>query len=230
MMTQAGCRPKPPEEQIEMILSLIPDLNPDPTSRYLRDVSNRLGAPGWVEGLFCIPLWEKFAPVYNEGVEIVLAAIETQRKGKFNNSRKGQLGPQLQQHAKTAKAFQVLREKQNDPDILVVPAQFGRYRDRSSYQAREAMDASEFGFGAFAVGVVLLTHPEWDDLKIDCPGDEYVFITLDENKLSSSVYFEGSGGQLRFSSHWAHYAFPGFRSPSGFLGSINLGLLGLGNL
>jgi hypothetical protein len=39
------------------------------------------------------------------------------------------------------------------------------------------MSASEFGLGAFAIGIMILTHPErlrhYDDLWIDCAGDEF---------------------------------------------------------
>jgi hypothetical protein len=38
------------------------------------------------------------------------------------------------------------------------------------------MNAVEFGLGAFAVGSMILTHPEreirWEQLHIDCAGDE----------------------------------------------------------
>jgi len=46
-------------------------------------------------------------------------------------------------------------------DILVVPAQFGlRHRGRSVRRVREVMNANEFGLGVFAIGIMLLTHPE----------------------------------------------------------------------
>jgi hypothetical protein len=69
---------------------------------------------------------------------------------------------------------------QKDHDILVVAAQFGlRHRGRSVRRAREVMNASEFCLGAFAIGIMLLTHPErlkhYDDLWIDCAGDEFSY-------------------------------------------------------
>jgi hypothetical protein len=135
--------------------------------------------PAGAEGWFAIPKWQTIAPTYGEAVEKVLAKISETRGGKFINWLEGELGPQyLRQLAKTADAFQKLGLEQKDHDILVVAAQFGlRHRGRSVRRAREVMTSQEFGLGAFAVGIMLLTHPEqlmnYDDLYIDCAGDKY---------------------------------------------------------
>ena len=134
--------------------------------------------PPNAEGWFAIPKWQTLAPTYGEAVEKVLAMIGSKRT--FYNYRKGQTGPEyLRQHAKTVKMFQKLGDEQKDFDILVVPAQFGlRHRGRSVRRAREVFMANEFGLGAFAIGIMLLTHPErevrLEQLHIDC-GDEYSF-------------------------------------------------------
>ena len=51
------------------------------------------------------------------------------------------------------------------------------HRGRSVRRAREGMQVTEYGLGAVAVGIMLLTHPErlmnYDDLYVDCAGDEY---------------------------------------------------------
>src|SRR3989338_2735804 len=116
--------------------------------------------PPNAEGWFAIPKWEKFAPTYGEAVEKVLAMIASKRT--FYNYRKDQTGPEyLRQHAKTVKMFQKLGDEQKDHDILVVPCQFGlRHKGRSVRRAREVFMANEFGLGAFAIGIMLLTHPE----------------------------------------------------------------------
>jgi hypothetical protein len=136
--------------------------------------------PPNAEGWFAIPKWEKIAPTYNEAVQKVLDMIRQTCAGNFHNHHDGQLGPErLRQTAKTAGVFQKLGDEQKDHDILVVPAQFGiRHRGRSVRRAREVFFASnEFGLGAFASGIMILTHPErlmnYDDLWIDCSGDEY---------------------------------------------------------
>ena len=101
-------------------------------------------------------------------------------KRKFKTHLDGQLGAEyLRQHAKTVKMFQKLGDEQKDSDILVVSAQFGfRHKGRSVVRrAREVFEANEFGLGAFAIGIMLLTHPErevqWEQLHIDCAGDEF---------------------------------------------------------
>src|SRR5690606_10525533 len=106
--------------------------------------------------------WEKVAPTYNEAVQKVLDLINQTRNGAFYNYREGELGPtQLRQSTKSVSVFQKLDDEQKEQDILVVPAQFGiRHRGRSVRRAREVMNANECGLGAFAIGIMLLTHPE----------------------------------------------------------------------
>ncbi len=141
--------------------------------------------PANTEGWFAIPNWIKnpaiFGDTYNSALQKVLDTIKTTRNGKFYNYRDGQLGPKrLRQSARTQEFFRGLSEAQGNPDILIVAAQFGfRHRGRSVRRAREIIvsTSGEFGLGAFAVGVMILTHPErlmnYDDLWIDCAGDEY---------------------------------------------------------
>jgi hypothetical protein len=125
--------------------------------------------------------------------------------GNFYNCRDGQLGPQyLRQSAKSAKAFQKLGTEQKDHDILVVAAQFGLvHRGRSVRRAREVMNASEFGLGAFAVGIMLLTHPErlqhYDDLWIDCAGDEFSYDG--DGRFGSAPCFGFDGDEVRFDAY-----------------------------
>ncbi len=168
--------------------------------------------PTGAEGYFAIPRWEKVADSYGEAVQKVLDLIKQTRE--FNNYRKGKLGSQyLRQYAKTARMFQTFGDEQKDYDILVVPAQFGlNHRGKSVRRTREAMNASEFGLGAFAVGIMLLTHPErlknYDDLWIDCAGDEYSPVGCGQFASVPCFYFHG--GELRFgtrsfASAYAHY-------------------------
>ncbi len=158
--------------------------------------------PENAEGWFAIPRWEKVAPTYGEAVQKVLDLIKQTRNGAFYNYREGELGSnQLRQSAKTVSIFQKLGDEQKDQDILVVPAQFGiRHRGRSVRRAREVMNANECGLGAFAIGIMLLTHPErlqhYDDLWIDCGGDE--FAPNADGVFSKSPYFEFHGDWVGF--------------------------------
>lgn len=133
--------------------------------------------PSTMEGYFAIPRWETIAKTYGEAVETVLAKIKETRP--IYNYRDGQLGAKyLRQHERSIAFWQKLSESQKGYDILVVPAQFGlRHRGKSVRRARETFQANEFGLGAFATGIMLLTHPErivsYNDLWVDCAGDEY---------------------------------------------------------
>lgn len=171
------------------------------------------------EGWFAIPKWQTLAPTYGEAVEKVLAMIASKRK--FYNYRDGQLGAEyLRQHAKTAKMFQKLGDEQKDYDILVVPAQFGlRHRGRSVRRAREVFQANEFGLGAFAVGIMLLTHPErevqWEQLHIDCAGDE--FAPDADGDFSRAPLFDFYDGKVEFGADWFDRAYGRYGSASAFL-------------
>jgi len=171
------------------------------------------------EGWFAIPKWEKFAPTYGEAVEKVLAMIGSKRK--FYNYRKGQTDPKhLRQHAKTMKMFQKLGDEQKNHDILVVPAQFGfRHRGRSVRRAREVFLANEFGLGSFAVGIMVLTHPErlvqWEQIHIDCAGDE--FSPDADGDFSHAPLFRFGGGEVGFGADWYGRAYGHYGSASAFL-------------
>ena len=175
--------------------------------------------PPNAEGWFAIPKWQTLAPTYGEAVEKVLAMIGSKRT--FYNYRKGQTGPEyLRQHANTAKMFQKLGDEQKDHDILVVPCQFGlRHKGRSVRRAREVFMANEFGLGAFAIGIMLLTHPErevqWEQLHVDCAGDE--FSPGADGGFSFAPLFCFRGGKVRFSAYWYDAASGHYGSASAFL-------------
>jgi hypothetical protein len=192
----SGYTPKGITEQTNRLRELFPGIG------YANEKLAEGVLPENAEGWFAIPRWEKVAPTYGEAVQKVLDLIKQTRNGAFYNYREGELGPnQLRQSAKAKSVFQKLGDEQKDQDILVVPAQFGiRHRGRSVRRAREVMNANECGLGAFAIGIMLLTHPErlkhYDDLWIDCAGDE--FAPDADDGFSESPYFKFDGGRVRF--------------------------------
>ena len=180
--------------------------------------------PPNAEGWFAIPKWQTLAPTYGEAVDKVLAMIASKRK--FYNYRDGQLGAEyLRQHAKTVKMFQKLGDEQKDHDILVVPAQFGlRHRGRSVRRAREVFTANECGLGVFAIGIMLLTHPErlvkWEQLHVDCAGDE--FSPDADGDFSFALQFcfyclRFGGAEVQFFAYWGDDAYADHGSASAFL-------------
>ena len=154
-------------------------------------------------------------------VDKVLATIESKRT--FCNYREGQTGPEyLRQHVKTVKAFQKIGDGQKGHDILIVSCQFGfRHRDRSVYRAREVMNKRrvEFGLGAFAVGCMILTHPEhevkWEQFHVDCVGDEFS-PGADGDFWAASV-FGFDDGEVGFSARRFGDAYENYGSASAFL-------------
>lgn len=212
----SGYKPKGITEQTNRLRELFPGIG------YADEKLVEGALPPNAEGWFAIPKWEKIAPTYNEAVQKVLDMIKQTRNGKFYNYRDGQLGPErLRQMAKTAGVFQKLGDEQKDHDILVVPAQFGiRHRGRSVRRAREVFASNEFGLGAFAISIMILTHPErlmnYDDLWIDCSGDEYDDPGSDVRFDSAPCFYFSDGG-VKFDTGWFGLASDFYGSASGFV-------------
>lgn len=133
--------------------------------------------PEDAEAWFAIPRWQALAPTYGEAVRLLIKVLEKRRK--FSDRLTGNLSPKfLRQNERARMAEQILFEQQPGSEILVVAAQLGLlHRGCSARRARVVMASHEFGLGSFAMGCILLTHPERlsraDTLMIDCSGDEY---------------------------------------------------------
>ena len=209
----SGYKPKGITEQTNILRQLFPGVG------FADEKLAERPVPANAEGWFAIPKWQTIAPTYGEAVEKVLAKISETRK--FKNWREGELGPdRLKQSARAEKMFQTLGDEQKDHDILVVAAQFGlRHRGRSVRRAREVMQVNEYGLGAFAVGIMLLTHPErlmnYDDLYVDCAGDEYA--PGADGGFSRAPVFHFHGGKVEFDAGWFDVAYGRCGSSSAFL-------------
>lgn len=175
--------------------------------------------PPHTEGWFAIPRWQALAPTYGEATEKVLAKIESKRK--FLNCRNGQFGEDhLRQRSKTAKMFQKLSDEQEGCDILVVPAQFGdSLKGRSVRRARQIFMPNEFGLGIFAIGIMLLTHPERlvrrGQLHLDDAGDE--FSLRGDGDFSSALAFYYDFGVVKLDAYWHGSTIECHGTASGFV-------------
>jgi hypothetical protein len=167
----ASYKVRPIEAQVTELRKIFPALG---------GCNERLGhkpVPDGTEAWFAIPRWQAIARTYNEAVEKMVSALASKRR--FDNRIIEKMGPAyLRQSERTRLAEMVLSEQQPGADILVVAAQAGLlHRGCSARRARVVMAGNEFGLGAFALGAMLLTHPERlshvDTLMIDCSGDEY---------------------------------------------------------
>jgi hypothetical protein len=207
----SGYKPKNINDQINILRKFFPDIG----SADGKLTERRL--PSNAEGWFAIPRWEKIASTYGEAVQRVLDL-----NGASCNHRCRQFDAQyLHQFQKSAEAFQKIGDEQKDHDILIIPAQLGvRHRGRSVRRAREVMNVNEFGLGSFAIGVMILTHPErlqhYKDLRIDCAGDEF---SPDSYYGSNDVpYFTCSiDGRANFNAYYFSFVSNRFGSASAFL-------------
>ncbi|HNV97340.1 MAG TPA: hypothetical protein PKL13_03420 [bacterium] len=210
----SGYKPKNIIEQIDILCQLFPGID----CSHETFVENQL--PHNAEGWFAIPRWQKIAPTYGEAVQKVLDIIRNVRNGAFYNYYEGKLGSQyLRQSQKSIEAFQKFFDDQGGRDILVIPAQLGlRHRGRSFRRALEVMNANEFGLGVFSVGIIILTHPErlmnYDDLWIDCVGDE--FSAEYDNDFCRAPYFMFSGDWIYFGVGFVNVVNEHYGSASAF--------------
>lgn len=207
---------KPIEKQITRLRELFPDIDLGTANLELAD---RLGHQ-LSEGPFAIPDWKLIAPTYPEAVQKVLDLIKETRDGDFYNYRDGQIDKDhLRQNERSKKAWAVINESQSGHGIKIVQAQFGLcHRGRSVRRALEVMSSGEFGLGAFAVGIMILTHKErlqhYDDLWIDCAGDEWSFGA--DGVFVCAPYLRFGDGKVRFITDHVDYANVYRGSASGF--------------
>jgi hypothetical protein len=139
----------------------------------------------------------------------------------FYDCQEGKTSPEyLRQHQKTVEVFQNLGDEQKAHDILIVPCEFSlRHRGRSVGRAREVFEAAEFGLRAFAIGIMLLTHPErevqWEQLHVDCSGDELAADVAGDFSAAPVIRFED--GEVRCDADWYDVADGHYGSSSGFV-------------
>jgi len=83
------------------------------------------------------------------------------------------------------------------------------------------MRKAEFGLGAFAVGIMLLTHEDrlqhYDDLWIDCAGDEFHDPQNSVAPFDLAPIFGFRDDRLGFGTSWSGGAGGNFGSASGWL-------------
>ena len=175
--------------------------------------------PTLAEGWFAIPRWQALAETYGQALEKLFKLIAQRRR--FKNWLESKILDErcLRQHEYTVQCFERI-EKSQPGDILVVPGQFGmKHRGRSVRRGRELYTPTEFGLGSFHCGSMLLTHPEreqvWEQLHIDCAGDEYS--PGAGGRFGGAPSFSWGGGGLHFDGGWVVSTDERFGSASGFL-------------
>lgn len=124
------------------------------------------------EGTFLIPHWKLLGSTYTEAVEKVMNAIKSSRS--WYDYRNGNWGPKYLKQLPLKETFWN-RQKE---EIIFLSAQFGqKHAGESVETVHKGLESTELPFGLYECLIMLLTHPErlqsYDDLWIDCPGDEY---------------------------------------------------------
>lgn len=208
---------KPIRQQVALLADMF-GLNPDPTFEMIDRISV-LKLPLRAEGLFAFPVWQEVGSTYGEAVKRVFTLIATERS--FYNHISEELGENLlRQDNKSVRMVEEVRRRQDGCQILVVPAQFGRFhRGRSPRRAREISLENEFCLGTFAVGAMLLSHPvresNGERLHLSCPGDVHMPGPL--CGFLNTPVFVFDNDKLKFASLPSGCADPNFGAASGFL-------------
>ncbi|MBU2545002.1 hypothetical protein KKC65_00905, partial [Patescibacteria group bacterium] len=113
-------------------------------------------------------------------------------------------------------------EQQPESDLLIVPAQFGMHGQSTPHitcsvrRVRKKFVVSEFGINSKDTGTMILTNENrlqhYDDLWIDCAGDEYAPDA--DDGFSHAPYFVFRGGEVEFGTG-------GIGDPSAHYGSVS---------
>lgn len=212
-----GFAMRPTCEQLLALKNYPPFTSLD-TSKALACSKEQCALPEGFDGLGVFPKWQTVGKSYGEAVEKVLALLGKTRA--FKNWRACKLGEKfLRESERKAKAIAAISAAQGG-DFIVIPVQFGLlHRGRSVRRAIEVMGDKEFGLGAYEVAILLLTHPDrlgsYEDLFIDCAGDEYAPDA--GGRFSCAPVFYFYDGKLHFYTYWVSNARGNGGSASGLL-------------
>jgi hypothetical protein len=209
----ATYRVRPIEAQSTALRNLFPGLH-NPMEKLARRT-----LPDGAEDWFAIPRWQSVAHTYGEAVQKVIDLLAETRR--FSNRITDRLGAKfLRQSERSALAERIIAGQQHNHDVLVIAAQLGLlYRGCSARRARVLMATNEFALGAFAVGCLLLTHPErlshLDTLMLDCGGDEYSL--RGDGSFDRVPLFDFDLGGIEFSVFYEDRARNLWGTPTGFV-------------
>jgi len=207
-----GFRPKSIESQVGILHQFFPGVGVAGVEFAKNPLHNG-------QSYFAIPKWKTIGDTYDQALTSVLNAISKQRS--FYNYCEGAIGAdRLILSKRTVQFWDEIAREQNNYDVMVIPAQFGRFhRGRSIRRAVEVMLDEEFGLDPLSVAIMILTHPErfgkYDDLCVDCSGCEYDF-PESTTSWSSSLSFSFGDDKLVLSSRPIIRAREDYGTVSGF--------------
>jgi hypothetical protein len=162
-----------PDLDASFVDMLVADMRTLPEGAEQIQVVPKLSAVARLQGID-----DPYGKRYGECVEIMLGHIGSTRN--FYNYRSGKLTEKhIRLLAKTREWLEKL-EAGTPGDFIVIALQVGkRWAGYSVRNGRFQMTALEIPMPSWVVGHHILTHPkrevEWEQLHMDCAGDEYSF-------------------------------------------------------
>jgi hypothetical protein len=199
------------EQQIDLLRSHFPFLNPDAAIKYHREVYGSLQQPEWVEGpLVLIPTtaFKRHCFHEAEGAELLCNAVnlgleKLEGSRTFYNWRKGQITPdRYRRNPRYEPGYDQLYATQPNSDFVIVGGQYGkRHGGRSMRRALEVMRGGiELPAGGLEGITMALGNPtryaQFEELDTDLPADQ--FRPGVEAGFWRSPYLCFSGGGLGF--------------------------------
>jgi len=171
---------------------------------HVDELAGSITVPANADGIALIPkiaylgkLWGIEDPYGSGYCQVVVKVVELLGNSRaFYNYREGELGENYIRLHEQVKHLLKQKEDETPGDVLVLPFNFGNlYAGYSARNARwESLHSAQLPLGSAQVGCLLLVMPErlvaYENLFIDCPGDEYNW---------------GAGGG------WSHYPYFYFR-------------------
>lgn len=175
-------------DQVDVLRSIWPSLNPDPALRFMREVYPRLKFPGQerAEGPYALICPGFFSDQYGEEVAEVLRALAEGRINGWNDFEGTFDLKNLRQGGFPHALLRALAEQQPESDILICATNPGvlfpeivrTHFDGPMHGALELVADGDCIMGAKEFGTVLLTNPNrlqrYRRICINCLGDKYL--------------------------------------------------------
>lgn len=151
------------------VLAQIFELDPAPTYSLLDSLPE---LPGEAESWYAIVHSEVVSPVYWKAIDKAFDILGKARQ--FVNTAH-ELLDDIQRFKRTDEYLKSIHEQQQS-DILLIPAQFGKGKSgMNTNDVRENLSESEYALGVFECVCMLMTHPKrlhrWAQLQLQCAGD-----------------------------------------------------------
>lgn len=166
------------------------------------------------EGIFAIPHWKLIGTSYTDAVFKIMAKLKESRLTyDWRN------GNWSEEYLKQLPVKETFWNSQTE-GIVLISVQFGQKHAGESVQTvRGALEKNELPLGIYECLIMLLTHPErlqsYDDLWIDCPGDEFAPVGGGVFACAPRLHFSDDG--VGFDAKGVSDAVEFYGSASGFV-------------